>query len=186
MPLSSTLFARLLRARQCAPEGTSGRRRRRVWSAGPRRRDDDTSGASSTPAWWNGRHRGLKIPSRKACRFESGRGHHIEATARSKVAIWMVAREEREALTHPAHTSPFAFRSFVGCPGQLQSTRLRPRGNARVRPSVQHAARSAHGGECQWVRTMAKQSGEDTTGRGNQISVLCYVWGLTPNRGRSR
>ena len=31
------------------------------------------------PGWWNGRHKGLKIPRRKACRFESGSGYQISA-----------------------------------------------------------------------------------------------------------
>jgi hypothetical protein len=33
------------------------------------------------PAWWNGRHQGLKIPCLRACRFESGRGHHAVMAA---------------------------------------------------------------------------------------------------------
>ena len=44
--------------------------------------------------WWNGRHRGLKIPCRKACGFESRHQHALKAPDRVRPGLFAFSSEK--------------------------------------------------------------------------------------------
>ena len=41
------------------------------------------------PRWWNGRHKALKMPRRKAYRFDSGLGHQIRPSDEISRQLWL-------------------------------------------------------------------------------------------------